>query len=291
MAVSSAPMGVTDLHLVRGVDNNRTLRWVKDRRDGQPPVGVDLTGWSAVYRMGVTGGSDWEYSQSCRLTSFGDILIRIPSGAFRGPEWDGRRSGVWRVDVISPDGQSIQAAAGGHWLMSDHAGPGDDQIPDRVTLGVPDPVEEILVEVGDRQAQVTALHASTETLHDDTVRQSQGYLASARQAAQVSLEAAKAAQEWVNAGQGISLGVEPPEVRRAGHVWLVESRTPRNPMFPGGSTWPGGSVFPQRIGWLPDGRHVVTGIRRHDGTDGQGKDIWTGFKLDLTAINKEDTND
>lgn len=288
MAVSGAPMGVSGLHLVRGVDNNRTVRWLKDRRDGMPAAGVDLTGWGAVYRMGVAGGSGWVYSQACRTTDFGDILIRIPSSAFWGSEWDGRRSGVWRVDVTSPDGREVQAAAGGHWLMSDHAGPGDDQIPDLVTLAVPDPVEELLVEVRDRHDQVTALHGSTEALHDDTVRQSQAYLASARQAAQLSLEAARAAQEWVNSGQGVSLGVEPPGVRREGHVWLVESRTPRSPLYPGGSAWPGGSTWPQRAGWLPDGRHVVTGVRRHDGTDAQGKDIWTGFKLDLTEINKED---
>ena len=292
MTVSGAPMGVTGLHLVRGVDNDRTLRWVKDRRDGLPAAGVDLTGWSAVFRMGVTGVTGWVYSLACRTTDFGDILIRIPSTAFWSSQWDGRRSGVWRVDVASPDGREVRAAAGGHWLMSDHAGPGDDQIPDLVTLAVPDPVEELLVEVRDRHDQVTALHGSTEALHDDTVRQSQAYLASARQAAQLSLEAARAAREWVTAGQGVSLGVEPPAVRRDGHVWLVESRTARTPLYPGGSTWPGASTFLQRTGWLPDGRHVVTGVRRYDGTDPQGGDIWTRFVWDLDQINKqEDTDD
>lgn len=278
MAVSGSPMGVTGLHLVRCVDNDRTLRWVKDKRDGLPPSGVDLTGWDAVFRMGLSGGVRWVYETQCRTTGFGDIRIRIPATAFASQEWDGRRSGVWRVDVTSPDGTEVLAAAGGHWLMSDHAGPGDDQIPDLVTLGVPDPVEDLLLEVQGRHEQVEALHDDTQRVHDETVSAGGALMAQAQAAAERAAGEARKALAWVQAGQGVSLGPEPPSVARPGHVWLVEDRVARTPLYPSAVLHPDPGLVPQRSGWLPSGSHVVTGVSRLD--DGG----WTEFTLAPTLL-------
>ena len=88
----------------------------------------------------------------------------------------------------------------------------------------------------------------------------------AHQMAIAAQQAAHDAKTWMDAGAGITAQAEEPSVQRLGMLWLVESSKARTPTWPGAGTTPGNDVYPQRSGTEPDGRHLITAIRRWDGT-------------------------
>lgn len=135
------------------------------------------------------------------------------------------------------------------------------------------------------------LHSGIDAMHDGTVAAGQAAgqaLLAASKAQEAAKTAETAASLALKAGQGISLGPEPPLAAKPGHVWLVESQLKRKPLYPGGAIWPGPATYPERPGRLADGCHKISAIRRYEGQDDHGQDQWTGFKLDLTEINKEE---
>ena len=158
------------------------------------------------------------------------------------------------------------------------------QIPDRVIPVIP-PLFEAARDDAERyrdEAEQAAMQAD-ETLESQRAENAANRLQMTDLLEQAQ-DAAAEATAWVNAGAGVSIGPEEPDVKRNGHVWLVESSKLRNPLYPSASTWPGAATFPERVGSESDDSHVIVRIRRWDADGSPTGGQWTDFTLAQSLV-------
>lgn len=257
--VMGVPSARRDLSLDRWAQNSLAVRWRQDMHDGAPPSSLDLRDWTGTMSLygpdRQTMDQPW-YSQDCTGTSDGHMIAVIPAGVLAGRAWDARHAGIWRLEITK--GGITLLLGGGVWRLGDRA---CDQILDLVTAGIPE--DMVLAR---HETQVFAEEAASSAYRAEDAA---SHASSSAIAAQAS---ADRAAEWVHAGAGVLISPEPPAKSVGTQVWLVESSAPRQALYPSAGTSPGASTYPQRVGLVADGRHVITAVRQRV----PGKD-WTDY--------------
>lgn len=159
-----------------------------------------------------------------------------------------------------------------------------DQIADKFTAGIPSDLVANRTQTEEfMQRAETAADNAAASLESQTAENAANRLQMADLLEQAQ-DAAAEATAWVNAGAGVSIGPEEPDVKRNGHVWLVESSKLRDPLYPSASTWPGAATFPERVGSESDNSHVIVNIRRWDADGSPTGGQWTDFTLAQSLV-------
>lgn len=93
-----------DFTIVQGADTQVTFRYLA----GDPATPIDLSGYTAraQFRAGYGGGLWLTLATGAGLTldASGYITITIPHAITETPDWDGRSSGVWDLELTDGNG-------------------------------------------------------------------------------------------------------------------------------------------------------------------------------------------
>lgn len=164
-----------------------------------------------------------------------------------------------------------------------------DEIPDKIIPGIPPLFEEARDDVEQMRDETSSLLDSTESEHAQVQQDIAAGVLTMTQLVEQAEEARDAALGWVGEGQGVSIGPEPPDNPREGHVWLREKSVERIPLYPRKGLYPHQGLYPNRSGQIGDGSKTIDAIRRYRSVD----EAWDDYRLDpalmqTTTINMKE---
>jgi hypothetical protein len=114
MSVNSQDVARQDWLFHRNADESFGVCWRQDRLDGNGPVPVDLSSWSATLTLSLPDGRE-VFSLTCTTTSDGLAIASIPASAFADDIWKTRTAGEWRIDAT--DGSRHELLGWGAWTL------------------------------------------------------------------------------------------------------------------------------------------------------------------------------
>jgi hypothetical protein len=110
--IGTAALATVNLLIAQGATFTATLRYLV----GNPPTGVDLTGWTARSQLrGSVGGDLWltsTHTDRITLAADGTITLTIPHTLTEDPAWNNRNQGVWDLELVTPAGARVRFVQG-----------------------------------------------------------------------------------------------------------------------------------------------------------------------------------
>ncbi|KAE8127288.1 hypothetical protein [Bifidobacterium tibiigranuli] len=105
-----------DLLLRRGSSIRRAVVTEVQTTQTGPFAPLDMSGWTGRFVLAGPDGT-WWWSTGLTLTADGYAIVDIPPDAFKSDVWYGRRSGIWRMQVMGTD-RHVERIGEGYWHLS-----------------------------------------------------------------------------------------------------------------------------------------------------------------------------
>lgn len=106
-----------DVLIRRGVSDTWGVKWEQKTDPQGTYEPVDLSDWSGVCQLRSDAGDVWA---ELPVTTSVDGLTKVvvPAAALTGPEWAGRRSGNWLINLTAPDAH-VERLGDGYFYLED----------------------------------------------------------------------------------------------------------------------------------------------------------------------------
>jgi hypothetical protein len=114
MSVLAQATGRQDVLLRRGVTETWGVRW-EQSEDGSTFTPVDLSAWTGVVELRSMSNDVW-LSKPVIGDSSGLAAATITPADTAAPEWVGRPSGTWLINMTAPDGR-VERLGDGYFYL------------------------------------------------------------------------------------------------------------------------------------------------------------------------------